>query len=483
MARPGEQLVDHRWHPLMGRLPAQRALRPAQIPKIASPKCRFDDDASILIDDLDETRHELGRHGPCIDGRVNYFCGMRIPDWLRHISPADYTYELPAGRIAEFPLEQRDAAKLLHYDRGDIHDRVFHALPEMLPKGTMLARNNTKVVPARLTFQRPTGARVEVFLLKPVEGTIAGALNAMSPRRWWAMVGKSRRWKAGEALHLDAPGGVQLSAHRPDPSKPKVVELSWTPPELSFGRVLEIVGQTPLPPYIKREAVASDRERYQTVYAKAEGSVAAPTAGLHMTPQVEDALAKEGISKLEITLHVGAGTFKPITTDSLMDHEMHWEQIEIARPAIEAIHHQMSQGKPLVALGTTSLRLLESLYWFGARLRPSDDVAELSVGQWEPYAQPADAPAADAMSNILRWMDASGKEVLTGATQLFILPGYRIRMAEGLITNFHQPSSTLLMLVAAFVGDDWQRIYRHALANDYRFLSYGDSSLLWAPRR
>jgi S-adenosylmethionine:tRNA ribosyltransferase-isomerase len=402
---------------------------------------------------------------------------------VQAIQIKDFTYPLPPHRIAEFPLPQRDASKLLVYAGGNIRERVFHQLDGELPAGALLVMNNTRVVPARLLFQTGGGHGVEVFCLSPLSPVkeVASAMQTRGHCRWQCLVGNNRRWPDGEELVLLDPAddGFALHARRAQKLEEGFgIDLRWTPPQLPFADMLERVGKVPLPPYIKRAATDADLVTYQTVYAQQAGAVAAPTAGLHFTPNVLANLAAKNIGTEHLTLHVGAGTFKPVTAQQLRDHAMHSEEIIIRRQTVQ--HVAANLGR-IVAVGTTSMRTLESLYWFGARLlrRPAEVPERIYVGQWEPYEGNALVPAREALGAVDAWMQRMGYEAVGGDTQLIIVPGYPFQVCDGLITNFHQPESTLLLLIAAFIGEDWRTVYDYALGHDFRFLSYGDSSLLW----
>lgn len=408
----------------------------------------------------------------------------------RHLRIADYTYELQDGRIAQEPLPQRDAGRLLIYQGGELADHHFRDLPDLLPVNSLLVLNNTRVVNARLLFSRPTGARIEVLCLEPVDAIpVETAFALRGGCVWNGFVGNAKRWREGEVLelqHVEAFRGDDdhtsavpfvLRAEREGQER---IRFHWEPAELTFAEVLERVGHVPLPPYMRRPDAAADRERYNTVFARQQGSVAAPTAGLHFTPAVLEGLRQRGIATTELTLHVGAGTFLPVKSEQMADHVMHGEQVRIPMRLVEDLLGQLSKG-PVVAVGTTALRTLESIFWHGVMLLEGRGGEELAVGQWEPYDRDAaNLPSAhEALGAVLQRMRASQGPLLAGRTELLIAPGYQVRLADGLITNFHQPRSTLLLLVAAFIGPDWRRVYDHALAQDYRFLSYGDGSLLW----
>lgn len=398
---------------------------------------------------------------------------------LPTIDIQDFNYKLPDGRIAKYPLAERDASKLLHWREGEISHRHFRQLPELLQGNEVLFFNNTKVIPARLFFQKEAGGLIETFLLSPVvPALVEQAMQATGTTTWSCAVGNLKRWKDGQILrrHLVIDGReVLLQAHLADRQR-QVVRYEWSEPQLPFVKIIEAGGVVPIPPYLNRQAEASDRTTYQTVYSKREGAVAAPTAGLHFTPAVLEALAKKGIRQEELTLHVSAGTFKPVTAENAVEHDMHVEQVAVSLKNVEAL----TKAQPVIAVGTTSMRTLESLYWFGVRLL-HDPTARFHIGQYEPYQQPGDLPdLTTAAQLVLDYMQRNDLRELHGNTQIYIVPGYRFRVCDALVTNFHQPCSTLLLLVSAFVGGDaWRDIYDAALGTDYRFLSYGDSSLLW----
>ncbi|GAB4132067.1 MAG: S-adenosylmethionine:tRNA ribosyltransferase-isomerase [Bacteroidia bacterium] len=397
----------------------------------------------------------------------------------------DYTYHLPEDRIAQHPLEQRDHSRLLLYKNGNIEDHHFYDLPALLPSGAILIYNNTRVVRARLILNRSTGAAVEIFCTDASDPSTDFILTLQQQKSVdiRAFVGNGKKWKEGELLQVSIPfqdGDAELTAERIGiMGDQSVVSLSWTPEDLTFSEVLELYGKMPLPPYMKRDEEEEDAERYQTVYAEEKGSVAAPTAGLHFTERVLNELRERNIRTATVTLHVGAGTFKPVKADQMEDHEMHREKIIVPFHIIELLLKK--KNDPVVAVGTTSLRTLESIYWFGKQLsiQPGRYRDELFVDQWEPYNGTPDVPLSVAMQAIYDWMIEYNKKELSGYTQLLIAPGYRFKVADMLITNFHQPESTLLLLVSAFTGNDFKKIYDHALNNNYRFLSYGDSSLLY----
>lgn len=396
----------------------------------------------------------------------------------RDIRIADFTYELPDDRIAQAPLVERDASKLLVLREGRIMDRTFRDLSDELPSGSLLVLNETKVVHARLVFRRPTGARIEVLCLSPNNGIpVESALAERNTGDWQCFIGNAKRWKEGEVLTL-MENGIALHAER---VAQDVVRFRWSG-AITFAEVLLKVGHVPLPPYMKRTDELDDRERYNTVFARNVGSVAAPTASLHFTPDLLRKLERKNIGTARLTLHVGAGTFLPVKSDRMHDHAMHAEEVRVPIGALEELRARIGQA-PIVAVGTTALRTLESVYWHGAALLKGNRGLAMDVDQWAPYADAAHLPAAaEALDAVLLRLKADNSSTLTGRTRVLIAPGYRFRFADALVTNFHQPQSTLILLVAAFVGEPWREVYAHALAHGYRFLSYGDGSLLWRSR-
>ena len=388
----------------------------------------------------------------------------------------DYTYDLPHHRIAEHPVAQRDMSKLLIADRSSISEAHFYNLPSILPDGGIMAFNNTRVIRARLLFAKETGARIEVFLLEPVSpfAEINRSFEAGSPVRWKCLVGNARKWRSGN-LSMPLDGATLIAAKVEQNEGTFTVEFSWNPPDLAFADILEMAGKVPLPPYIEREADDDDIQRYQTFYARHNGSVAAPTAGLHFTPEVMEALSKKSISLSNVILHVSAGTFKPVDSEDIREHEMHNEQIIINRRIVEDILN--NQG-PLTAVGTTTMRTLESLYWYGTLLLENAK-SPFSIPQWLPYRDYKRVSLGQSLGAVLRKMDRDRSDELSGNTSLIIVPGYTFHVADILLTNFHMPRSTLLLLVAAFFGPRWRDAYEYALANDFRFLSYGDSCLFF----
>lgn len=406
---------------------------------------------------------------------------------LSPISIDEYRYDLPDDRIAKYPLAERDASKLLVWREGVMQHRIFRELPELLTGRELLVFNNTRVIPARLYFRRPTGALIEIFLLMPVDPPLVElAMRSEGPVEWQCTIGNLKRWPENGILEreLSLPDGRQITlrAELTDRTAMRVrfvVEPTGenNAPYPKFLEVVETAGEIPIPPYLHRDAEASDRDSYQTVYGKREGAVAAPTAGLHFTPAVLENLRAKGVQLEELTLHVSAGTFRPIKTADALEHDMHREQVVVPAAVVEAL----LVGRPVVAVGTTSMRTLESLYWYGIKLLRQGPCT-FDIDKLDPYghdeaALPTLSEAIEAVAAQLR---RSGERELQGSTRIYIFPGYRFRVVDALITNFHQPGSTLLLLIAAFTGgDNWKAIYREAMGEGYRFLSYGDSSVLF----
>ncbi len=423
-----------------------------------------------------------------------------------HIS--DYCYELPEERIAKFPLAERDHSKLLIYNKGAVSEDVFYRLPDHLPEGALMVMNNTKVIQARLHFRKGAaqtpqtgaataesttgagaaaagaasqqGALIEVFLLEPfVPADYEQMFQTRGRCSWLCLVGNLKKWKEGALRRqIDVKGQtVEVRAvRRGEHGTSQWIDFEWDG-DASFADIIDVMGELPIPPYLNRATQESDLTTYQTVYSKIKGSVAAPTAGLHFTERVLAAVDARGIEREEVTLHVGAGTFRPVKSETIGDHAMHTEYIAVRRQTLERL---LAHGGEAIAIGTTSVRTLESLYYMGVKVQdnPDLDESQLHVSQWTPYEQPATASAVDALRALLAWMDARGLTVLHSSTQIIIAPGYEYKVVKLLVTNFHQPQSTLLLLVSAFVHGDWRRIYDYALGHDFRFLSYGDSSLL-----
>ena len=398
----------------------------------------------------------------------------------RHIRISDYNYPLPDERIAKFPIAQRDHSKLLVYRKGEVSHDVFYNLPEYLPKGALMVFNNTKVIQARMHFRKDTGALIEVFLLEPACPSDYELMFQTSEKcSWYCLVGNLKKWKEGtltrEIKIKDT--DVKVTATRgPIHGTSHRIDFTWTG-GFSFAEIIDAMGELPIPPYLNRETQESDKTTYQTVYSKIKGSVAAPTAGLHFTPEVLAAVDAHGIEREELTLHVGAGTFKPVKSEEIEGHEMHTEYVSVRRDTIRKL---IAHDGCAIAVGTTSVRTLESLYYMGLKVIKNPDASEdeLHVNQWEPYDTETTVSTVESPTALGAWMDAHGLEVLHSSTQIIIAPGYEYHIVKMLVTNFHQPQSTLLLLVSAFVKGDWHKIYDYALANDFRFLSYGDSSLL-----
>ena len=399
----------------------------------------------------------------------------------RHIHISDYNYPLPDERIAKFPIARRDHSKLLIYNKGEVSSDVFYNLPQYLPKGALMVFNNTKVIQARMHFRKETGALIEVFLLEPAEPSDYELMFQTTGHcAWYCLVGNLKKWKEGslrreieingQTVVVNATRGeLHGTSHR--------IDFSWGG-DVSFAEIIDAMGELPIPPYLNRETQESDKTTYQTVYSKIKGSVAAPTAGLHFTPEVLADLDAHGILREELTLHVGAGTFKPVKSEEIEGHEMHTEYVSVRRDTIQKL---IDHEGCAIAVGTTSVRTLESLYYMGLKVMRDSSLNEdqLHVAQWEPYT--GDCPQCEsvtALKALLAWMDARSLTVLHSSTQIIIAPGYDYHIVKMLVTNFHQPQSTLLLLVSAFVKGDWHKIYEYALSHDFRFLSYGDSSLL-----
>lgn len=396
----------------------------------------------------------------------------------KQIQIADFTYDLPDQRIAKHPLGNRDLSKLLIYKQKEISESVFENLPSVIADGATMVFNNTKVIQARLIFHKDTGARIEIFCLEPLQPADYNlAFQACGTSSWKCIVGNARKWKFGV---LKMPFYVNEEEYFLTAEKQEVLEgaqeirFSWNHPSLSFSEVLEQTGKIPIPPYLNRDTEATDLIRYQTVYSKYEGSVAAPTAGLHFTEDVFSRLDSKNIKREELTLHVGAGTFKPVKTEQIGDHEMHTEHIQVSQESLQRIIESTGQ---IIAVGTTSVRSLESLYWMGVKILTKQENPHL-LEQWDAYQLASKYSVQESYQAICTYMNENDLTLFNAATQIIIAPGYSFRVISGLVTNFHQPQSTLLLLISALVGDDWKKIYKYALDNDFRFLSYGDSSLL-----
>jgi len=406
---------------------------------------------------------------------------------MQQIRIADYTYELPDERIAKFPLPCRDSSKLLVYKDGKICDHIFREISDSLPCGSLMVFNETKVVPARLHFHRASGANIEIFCLEPDSPSdYVANFAAKGSTRWKCIVGNVKRWKNAEPLYLTNTAGdsridsLNLTAHLIERNgETSIVELRWQP-DLEFSEVLELCGTMPIPPYLNRETQSIDLERYQTTYARQRGSVAAPTAGLHFTPEVLARIQSKGIEVQKVCLHVGAGTFLPVKSETIEGHTMHREPFVVSIDFLEKLSSALKVGKMVIAVGTTSVRTLESLYWAGTQCLEGKELTDIS--QWEPYDRDEGSlrPAFETIDALIAYCKKHSLKQLSLGTRIIIVPGYKLRIVKTLVTNFHQPQSTLLLLISAFVGEKWHEIYSHAMSNDYRFLSYGDSSLLFS---
>lgn len=404
----------------------------------------------------------------------------------RDINIRDYDYPLPDDRIAQFPLERRDQSKLLVYKNGLVSETVFSNLHQFLPPASLVIFNDTRVIHARLIFHKESGGPIEIFCLEPLAPfrDHQQAFQQKEHAEWSCLVGNSKRWKSGK-IQLSA----DIEGHKMTIFAERIMRLengtshirfNWAPSDLTFAEVLEHAGKIPLPPYINRKPVRKDEITYQTIYARHDGSVAAPTAGLHFSEDVLNNLKNKDIDFLKFILHVGAGTFRPVTSENLAGHEMHAEQVYLPLSSLEIL--RSSLNKPIVAVGTTTARLLESLYWHGVKvIKEMAEAPVMNINQWDPYDELKDQEFTreEALDAVIRQCKKSGTEVLSGKTSLMIAPGYRFRYPEILITNFHQPRSTLLLLIAAFIGEDWRKAYQYALNHDFRFLSYGDGCLLF----
>lgn len=415
----------------------------------------------------------------------------------KHIHISDYNYDLPDSRIAKFPVSPRDTSKLLIYRHGEISDDIFYNLPKYLPQKSLMVFNNTKVIQARMHFRKETGALIEVFLMEPAAPTDYELMfQTRGECSWLCMVGNLKKWKEGSLVRTFDVAGSTINfkaTMRRDIIDTKSggtnywVDFAWDNPLVSFAEILDAVGELPIPPYLNRETQDSDKTTYQTVYSKIKGSVAAPTAGLHFTDKVLAAIDAAGVRREELTLHVGAGTFKPVKSEEIDGHTMHTEYVCVRRDTLQTL---LDYDCCAIAVGTTSVRTLESLYYMGVKLEANPDAAEedLHVCQWEPYEKadgtPVDGNLIDgitpqkAISNIIAWLDKNNLKTLHSSTQIIIAPGYEYKIVKVLVTNFHQPQSTLLLLVSAFLKGDWRNVYDYALSHDFRFLSYGDSSIL-----
>ena len=403
----------------------------------------------------------------------------------KNISISDYTYLLPDEKIASFPLANRDASKLLVYKNDILSEDIYQNIATYLPEKSLLIFNNTKVIQARILFQKSTGGVIEIFCLEPYEtlNEYSSIMSKIEKVRWKCMIGGFGKWKEGLLVKKSIVSDCVLSVALIEKlSDAYVVEFTWEPAQLTFAEVLEQMGNIPLPPYIKRKPAETDKERYQTIYAEFDGSVAAPTAGLHFTEQIFSSFKEKNIHTGFVTLHVGAGTFKPVKAASMQEHEMHSEWMDVGIDTIKLLIENIKNN--ITAVGTTSLRTLESLYWMGVKsvLFSDNSIENLAIEQWDVYDDTLVATnfsAEEALSGLLVWMNKNDCKTIISKTQILIAPGYTFRIVKAIITNFHQPQSTLLLLVAAAIGENWRKMYEHALKNNFRFLSYGDGSLIF----
>lgn len=399
----------------------------------------------------------------------------------KHIQIKDYNYDLPEENIAKFPIAQRDHSKLLIYDKGNVSEDKFFNIAKYLPKGALMIFNNTRVIQARIHFRKETGALIEVFLLEPARPSDYELMFQTTHEcSWLCLVGNLKKWKDSSlkrTFNINGQNVTLTATRREEHGTSHWIDFSWDNEEITFTDILENVGELPIPPYLNRETQESDKVTYQTVYAKIKGSVAAPTAGLHFTDEVLCSIDKQGIEREELTLHVGAGTFKPVKSEEISGHDMHTEYISVRRDTIKKL---IQHNACAIAVGTTCVRTLESLYYVGVRLgiNPNATEEQLHINQWEPYDTCPELSPVEALQNIIDYLDRNEINTFHGSTQIIIAPGYKYKIVKMLVTNFHQPQSTLLLLVSAFVNGDWRKIYDYALSHKFRFLSYGDSSLL-----
>ena len=400
---------------------------------------------------------------------------------VKQISIKDYHYDLPFERIAKYPLSERDLSKLLVYKNQSIIESKYNSIQDFLPSDSLLFFNNTKVIPARLFFKTSLGKNIEVFCLEPISknADVYSCMLQKESAQWKCMVGGAAKWKE-QFVYLHVSNLILKAEIKEREQGTFILDFTWQPSELSFAEVLQIAGAIPIPPYLKRETESIDLERYQTIYADKEGSVAAPTAGLHFTDNVFLKLKTKGIEPTYLTLHVGAGTFKPVKSETLADHEMHGEYIDVSLTTLEFLYQNID--KLVTAVGTTSMRTLESLFWIGQKIaqQPSIKPNELLVDQWQPYsASNKQMSAKESLKYIIEFLYQHQLKSLYAKTSIIIAPGYEFKIVNALVTNFHQPESTLILLIAAFIGEDWRKVYQYALEHDFRFLSYGDGSVLF----
>ena len=402
---------------------------------------------------------------------------------IKEIRIEDFDYTLPDERIAKYPLTERDHSNLLHWNDGEIKQLHFYDIPDLLSNNDLLIYNNTKVIQARLHFQKETGATIEIFCLEPhTPADYSLVFQENKSCIWKCLVGNSKKWKEGKLTRTIQIDGetVNFSAERVTTGSPQQIRFLWDNPTFTFAKLLDAVGELPIPPYLNRDAEESDKTTYQTVYSKIEGSVAAPTAGLHFTPEVFSSLAESGVETAEVTLHVGAGTFRPVKSETIGGHDMHTELISVPLEIIEKI---AETDRTIIAVGTTSVRTLESLSALGYRVMTEGEPhTERVIGQFELYDIPQEIEGVELLKALAEYMESNGMTTLKAATRIMIVPSFKFRVVNQIVTNFHQPKSTLLLLISAFIGDDWHNVYRYAMDNDFRFLSYGDSSLLFPTR-
>ncbi|GBU08035.1 S-adenosylmethionine:tRNA ribosyltransferase-isomerase [Bacteroidales bacterium] len=404
-----------------------------------------------------------------------------MKDKIQNIKIQDYDYTLPEQRIAKYPLAKRDASKLLLYNKGNISETLFADIGSFMPHKSLLVFNNTKVIQARLMFNKTTGAAIEIFCLSPYEPSDYSDVFAQHHSCvWLAMLGNLKKWKEGKlskTLIIEGEEFTLWAENMGKEGEAHKIKFSWNNERFCFAQIIENLGELPIPPYLNRKTETEDLERYQTIYSKAKGSVAAPTAGLHFTGELIESLKNQGVACQEICLHVGAGTFKPVKSVEIGGHSMHAECFTIEKERLSAIISHLGN---IIAVGTTAVRTLESLYYIGLLINDNPDISQenLHVDQWIPYETDAELPVADALQHIVDYLQSKQLQSITCYTRIMIVPSFKFKLVKGIITNFHQPQSTLLLLISAFVGEDWHRIYEYALTHDFRFLSYGDSSLL-----
>ena len=397
---------------------------------------------------------------------------------MQKIKISDFDYDLPEERIAKYPLKDRDASNLLFYNNSKIGDLKFRDLPKILSPNVRLIFNNTKVIRARLQFEKITGAKIEIFCLEPYfPSEYVQSFESTNSCQWSCMIGNAKKWKEGslyKEIHIGN-SEIKISAKKiKTEGQSPIVEFSWDNSTYTFSEIIEIMGQLPIPPYLNRETEKSDLKRYQTVYSKIKGSVAAPTAGLHFTEKVFNGLQNKNIVSEEVTLHVGAGTFKPVKSEEIGQHDMHSEHFIVQKSSLINLLDKRTN----IPVGTTSVRTLESLFWLAVKLDKKLITNNLHINQWDPYQIESHLSKNEALNILIQYLEENHLDFIEASTEIMIVPGYKFKIAEAIITNFHQPKSTLLLLISAFIGEDWKTMYRHALDNNYRFLSYGDSSLL-----